>query len=96
MLPSNSLFYLISTHLPLYLQALIYFFYCDQPGSDDRLNNIQIPTQATRHREDARRPERQRLAPLTSLTVPPLPHTQSHGAHFQTLPGWRRSSQNGT
>lgn len=34
------------------------------------------------------------LASLTSLTVPPLPHTQSHGVHFQTQPGLRQSSQN--
>lgn len=61
----------------------------------------QHPDTSTRRRNDARRPERQlrrrqRLAPLTSLTVPPLPHTQSHGAHFQMVPGWRRSSHNGT
>lgn len=57
---------------------------------------------STRHHKDAERPEWQRhtrhcLAPLTSLTVPPLPHTQNHGVHFQTQPGLMlsHSYQNG-
>lgn len=58
---------------------------------------------STRHLKDAERPEWQRhtrrcLASLTSLTVPPLPHTQSHGVHFQTRQGLmlRHSCQNGS
>lgn len=72
--------------------------------NDDCMSNIQIwaHIQSVRHRKDAQRPEWQchtrcRLASLTSITVPPLPHTQSHGVHFQMRPGLKpkHSYQNG-
>lgn len=60
------------------------------------------PDTNTCHHKDVERPEWQHhtkscLAFLTSLTVPPLPHTQNHGVHFQTQPGStpRHSYQNG-
>lgn len=60
------------------------------------------PDISARHHKGAERPEWQHhmrhcLASLTSLTVPPLPHTQNHGVHFQMRPGLmpRHSHQNG-